>query len=364
MTIGKITSYLESLAPISSSESYDNCGLIVGEKSAEVSGVLISLDCTEEIIDEAIQKKCNIVIAHHPIVFKGLKKFNGKNYVERTVIKAIRNNVAIYAIHTNLDNYRFGVNFEIGSRLGLENIQVLQPKKNVLSKISVFVPFSHFEEVKNALFEAGAGSVGDYSECSFSTNGTGTFKPNENSNPFSGKIGEREDAEEIKLEVIVPNHQLNGIVAKMIQAHPYEEVAYDVVALQNQNRFEGSGMIGDLPEAVPTMVFLKTVKDVFQCGAIRYTNPTKEKVQKIAFCGGSGSFLLGNAKGARADVFITGDFKYHEFFDAENEIVIADIGHYESEQYTSDLLKNILTKKFTTFAVHLTEVNTNPINYL
>lgn len=364
MTIKDISVFLESLAPISSSESYDNCGLIVGEKSTQVSGVLISLDCTEEIVQEAIDKNCNLIIAHHPIVFKGLKKFNGSNYVERTVIKAIQNNIAIYAIHTNLDNYRFGVNFEIGSRLNLENIQVLQPKKNVLSKLSVFVPTSHLEEVKNALFNSGAGSIGNYSECSFSTNGTGTFTPNESASPFLGEIGTRENAEEIKLEVIVSNHQLNQVIVEMIQAHPYEEVAYDIVALQNQNQYEGSGMVGSLPKPIPTMDFLKKVKEIFQCGTVRYTNPTKKTVHKIAFCGGAGSFLLSNAKRIKADVFITGDFKYHEFFDAENEIVIADIGHYESEQYTSVLLKDVLTKKFTTFAVHLTGVNTNPINYL
>lgn len=364
MKIGEITSYLESFAPISSSESYDNCGLIVGNKSTEITSVLVSLDCTEAIIEEAIQKKCNLVIAHHPIVFKGLKSFTGSNYVERTVIKAIKNDVAIYAIHTNLDNYRWGVNYEIGQRLGLNKLKVLQPKKNVLSKLTVFVPKTHFEEVQNTLFEAGAGYIGDYSECSFSSSGIGTFKPNENSNPFIGEAQKHQKVEEIRLEAIVSNHKMGNVISKMLSAHPYEEVAYDVIALQNQNKFEGSGMIGELEEPEPIMDFLERVKDVFKCGAVRYTNPTKEKVQKIAFCGGSGSFLLSQAKRLDADVYITADFKYHEFFDADNQIVIADIGHYESEQYTSDLLKRILTEKFTTFAVHLTELNTNPINYL
>lgn len=363
MRIKEVISYLESLAPLSSQESYDNCGLIVGDKNTEISQGLISLDCIESTVDEAIEKGCNLIISHHPIVFGGLKKLNGKNYVERTVIKAIKNDIAIYAIHTNLDNYRFGVNREIGERLGLENIQVLAPKKNVLSKLVCFCPTVNSEGVLNSMFDAGAGSIGNYSNCSFKSNGEGTFMPNTEANPFSGTAGELSTVKEDRLEVLVSNHKVSGVVRAMIDAHPYEEVAYEVYPISNVNQSEGSGMFGVLNEPIELTDFLTKIKETFDCGIIRHTNSTGKMIQKIAYCGGSGSFLLDNAKRIEADIFITGDFKYHEFFDAEDEIVIADIGHFESEQYTSMLLERILTKKFTKFAVLVTEINTNPINY-
>lgn len=363
MKLHELTNYLESLAPLSSQESYDNAGLIVGDPGMELTGVLVSLDCIETVVDEAIQKNCNVIVAHHPILFKGLKRLNGSDYVQRTILKAIKNDIALYAIHTNLDNYRFGVNAEIGKRIGLENLRVLAPKNDVLTKLVVYVPTDYKEKVMSALFQAGAGSIGNYSECSFSTSGEGTFLPLEGSNPFSGTKGEREQAQEVKVEVLVSKHTLNGAVRAMKQAHPYEEVAYEVYPILNENGFEGAGMVGTLNEPMPTVDFLKHIKSVFGCGIIRHTALMKDTIQTVAFCGGAGSFLLRNAISQKADIYITGDYKYHEFFDADQRIIIADIGHYESEQYTSHLLEGILTKKFPKFAVHLTEVNTNPINY-
>ena len=363
MKLKEITSYLESLAPLSSQASYDNCGLIVGDSNQEITSALICLDSTEAIVDEAIEKGCNLIIAHHPIVFSGLKKITGKTYIERTIIKAIQNNIAIYAIHTNLDNYRFGVNYEIGTRLGLENLQILSPSENVLCKLSVFVPTKHTDKVTQALFQAGAGHIGNYSECSFDTIGTGTYKPLENTNPFEGTINQKSSVEEHKIEVLVSTHQLNSVLNAMKASHPYEEIAYDIIALKNKNQYEGSGMFGYLPEEMDEVSFLKKVKDTFQCGVIRHTDLLNKPIKTVAFCGGSGSFLLKNAKQIKADIFITGDYKYHDFFDAENEIVIADIGHFESEQYTTNLLADILKKKFPIFAIHITGVKTNPINY-
>jgi dinuclear metal center YbgI/SA1388 family protein len=362
-TIKDITNYLEHLAPISSQESYDNSGLIIGNPNVRVNGVLISLDCTEEIVDEAIAKGANLIIAHHPIVFKGLKKLNGKNYVERTVIKAIKNDVAIYAIHTNLDNYRFGVNREIGNRLGLKNLRVLAPAQNKLKKLVVFCPQENTKEVSQALFEAGAGNIGDYNECSFETEGTGGFKPNKYSNPTIGKHGTREKVEEHKIEVIVSAHKLGQVLTAMNQAHPYEEVAHDIIPLENQNQYEGAGMIGELSTPKETTAFLDEVKKEFKCKVIRHTPLINKEIKTVAYCGGAGSFLLNSAKGKKADIYITGDFKYHEFFDAENDIIIADIGHYESEQFTPNLLLGILKKNFINFAFHLSKENTNPINY-
>lgn len=361
--IREVSGYLESLAPLSTQESYDNCGLIIGNPNDEVKGVLVTLDCTEEIIEEAISIGANLIVAHHPIVFKGLKKLTGKDYVERTVLKAIKNDIAIYAIHTNYDNYRFGVNAEIGRRMGLTNIKILDPKANILNKVVCFIPSEHVDTVREAMFDAGAGNIGDYAECGFTTEGNGTYMPIEGADPFEGKIGERSNVSEVRFEVITESYKLGAVLAAMQQAHPYEEVAHEVYTLMNQHSYIGSGMIGEFEESMEEKAFLSLLKDKFNAEGIRYTSLLGKPVRRVAFCGGSGSFLLSKAKRAKADFFVTGDFKYHEFFDAENEIVIADIGHFESEQFTSDRLCDILTKKFPTFAVHLTKVNTNPINY-
>lgn len=363
MKIRDITSVLEQVAPISSQESYDNSGLIVGDLNTEVTGTLISLDCTEIIVDEAIEKGCNLIISHHPIVFKGMKKLNGKNYVERTVIKAIENKVAIYAIHTNLDNYKEGVNYKIAELLNIQNPQILAPSREKLMKLSTFVPHEKLEEVRNAVFAAGAGGIGNYDECSFSSEGTGTYRGNEASEPVYGEKGNRHHEAESKLEVVTSVHSSSAVVRALISAHPYEEVAYDLVQLANSNPYEGAGMVGEIASVMSEKDFLVQLKKVFKCGVIRHTALRNKTIKRVAWCGGSGSFLLNNAKAAKADIFVTGDFKYHEFFDAEDQIVIADIGHYESEQYTIELIAEIIRKKIPTFAPYLTEQNTNPVNY-
>lgn len=363
-TIQQITQYLEKIAPLSSQENYDNCGLLVGNYSDEVINVLVTLDCTEEVVQEAMDRKCNLIVAHHPIIFGGLKKINGKNYVERAILKAIKNDIAIYAIHTNLDNSIHGVNHEIAERLKLINTKILQPKSNVLTKLIFYTPVSHANQVKEAIFLAGAGTIGNYDECSFSTLGKGTYRPLTGSHPFEGNTGSRSEVEEERIEVLVSNHQLNKVVAVMKEVHPYEEVAYDLIALQNNHSFEGAGMIGELENAVSEIDFLKTIKTTFNCGTIRYTKLQNKSIKKVAVCGGSGSFLLKDAIQKKADIYITADMKYHEFFDAENQILIADIGHYESEQFTSDLIVAKLKEKFINFAVLKTGINTNPIKYL
>ncbi len=303
------------------------------------------------------------MVAHHPIVFKGLKKLNGKNYIERTVMKAIKNDIGILALHTNVDNHFQGVNRKIADLLNLQDIRILQPLENKLVKLSVFIPNDVVTVVSNAIFEAGGGEIGNYSECSFQLKGTGTFTPNENAQPFVGEAHQRTFAEETKTEFLVQSYNIGKVVSAMKNAHPYEEVAYEIYPLLNENQFEGAGMMGELTTPMNALDFLKLVKQTFNCGVIRHTVLLDKPIQKVAVCGGSGSFLLTQAKQQKADIFITGDFKYHEFFDAENEIIIADIGHYESEQFTSNLLADIIKENFTKFAVHLTEINTNPINY-
>jgi len=362
--IKDITDHLDNLAPVAYAESYDNVGLLVGEKENEVTSVLVSLDCTEEVVKEAIKLGSNLIVSHHPIIFKGLKSLTGKNYVERTVMLAIRNDIALYAIHTNLDNISHGVNKRISDIIGLKETTILQPKSGALQKITFFVPVVQAHAVTEALFAAGGGSQGLYSECSFRLNGKGTFKPLEGSVPFLGEIGNREEVDETRVELMYPTY-LNSRIRKALKAaHPYEEVAFYQEDLANENQYLGSGMIGELPEPTDVLDFLTKVKSKMQVKVIRHTRISNKLVKKVAVCGGSGSFLLGAAKRAGADVFITADFKYHEFFDAEDSIVIADIGHYESEQFTIDLLAEAIREKFRTFATHLTTVHTNPIHYL
>jgi dinuclear metal center YbgI/SA1388 family protein len=363
MKLSLLTDYLESLAPLAYQEDYDNAGLIVGKPDQEVFQALISLDCTEAVVDDAIANNCQVIISHHPIVFKGLKKFNGKTYVERVVEKAIRNNIALYAIHTNLDNVHTGVNARICETLGVKNTRVLSPKHNLLKKLVTYVPVAQAEQVRNALFHAGAGNIGNYSEASFNAEGTGTFKGNEFSDPYVGEPGIRHTEEEVRIEVIYPANLESKILMALVLAHPYEEVAYDMYNLTNPNQQVGSGMIGELDIAVNEEAFLSFVKEKMQAHVIRHTAFTGKHIKKVAVCGGAGGFLLKQAIAAGADIFITADYKYHEFFDAEGRIMIADIGHFESEQFTQQLLYEIIRKKFTTFAVRLTEINTNPVKY-
>ncbi len=364
MKASEVIEFLEGLAPLSLQEGYDNSGLIVGDSATEVTGIMVSLDCTEDVIDDAISQGCNLIVSHHPIVFGGLKKFNGKNYVERTVIKAIKNDVLLYAIHTNLDNVFDGVNQKICEKIGLKNTRILNRKKGLLKKVVTYVPHEHAEKVRNAMCEAGAGGIGNYDQCTFNTPGVGTFRGNEKTNPFVGIKGEIHSENEIRIEAIVPDYQLKNVLNAMRTAHPYEEVAFDIFSMDNVWKEVGSGMIGDLPEEVDALQFLKSLKETMKTDCVRYTLPHREKVKRVAVCGGSGSFLLPNALAEKADIFITGDFKYHQFFDAENSIIIADIGHYESEQFTIELLAEKLAKNFPTFVPRLTRVKTNPINYL
>lgn len=363
MKLSEITNFLETLAPLNYQEDYDNAGLIVGNHHDEIHEALVALDCTEQIVEEAIAKKCNLIITHHPIVFKGLKKLNGKNYVERVVLKAIRNNIALYAIHTNLDSVDNGVNAEICKRLGLGSVKTLSPKANLLKKLVTFCPNYEAETLRNALFAAGAGNISHYSDCSFNTEGIGTFKGDEQSNPTLGKAGVREHAEETRIEVIFKAQDERRILAALFQNHSYEEVAYDIYALENTLQNVGSGMVGYLEQELPSQDFLKLVKNNMQATVLRHTAALSKPIKKVAVCGGSGSFLLKNAIAAGADAFVSADFKYHEFFDAEGKIMIVDIGHYESEQFTSNLLIENIQEKFPNFAIRLTEHNTNPINY-
>lgn len=363
MLLQNIITELEKFAPLAYQESYDNCGLLVGNKQQEITGAILCLDCTEAIIDEALQKKCNLIIAHHPIIFGGIKKLNGSNYVERTIIKAIQNNVAIYACHTNLDNVKQGVNKKMADKLGLINQQILAPKNSLLKKLVTFIPHSHFEMVREALFNAGAGNIGNYSHCSFTLEGNGSFKPNAEANPFSGTKHELSQGKELRLEVIFEKMNESKILNALRKSHPYEEVAFDIYQLDNSYQNIGSGMVGELQTEMTEIDFFNLLKANFKLKTLKHTPFLTKKVKKVALCGGSGSFLLKNAINSNSDVYISSDFKYHEFFDAENRIVIADIGHYESEQFTPEIFYEIISNKFPNFATYLTEINTNPVDF-
>lgn len=362
MKVKEIISFIEGIAPPALQESYDNAGLLVGNYQSECTGALLCLDITEAVLAEALELGCNLIIAHHPIIFGGLKKLTGRNYVERVVIMAIKNDLCLFAAHTNLDNVRAGVNGKIAEKLALEHNRILSPKKN-LCKLYTFCPSDFAKKVRNAMFSAGAGRISDYAECSFNLEGYGTFKPSENSDPFVGEKGQQHHEPETKIEVIFPDYLKGKIVGALKDAHPYEEVAYDIIRLENSSIMEGSGMIGELPVEMEEKQFLDFLKERMRASVVRHSPLLGKKIEKVAVCGGVGSFLLPQAIANGADVFVTADYKYHEFFDADGQILIADIGHYESEQYTIELFAELLREKFANFALFLTKVNTNPINY-
>jgi dinuclear metal center YbgI/SA1388 family protein len=364
LRIRDVSAYLESIAPRAYQESYDNSGLLTGSPDDLIKGILVTLDCTESVVQEAVDQGANLIVAHHPVIFKGLKKLTGSNYVERTILKAIRNNIAIYAIHTNLDNILTGVNRKICEKIGLTNPKILLPKTGTLEKLVTYVPHENKEAVLNALHRVGAGQIGNYDHCSFSMDGTGTFRPNEKANPHIGESLKQEYVSEARIEVIFPAHLQRSVITALRESHPYEEVAHYLTALNNQNQEVGSGMIGELDKPQEPLEFLKRLKSSMGLNVIRHTALSEKPVKKVAVCGGAGSFLLATAIEAGAQVFITADFKYHEFFDADGKIVIADIGHYESEVFTKDLLQEVLTKKFPTFAINFSRTVTNPISYL
>jgi dinuclear metal center YbgI/SA1388 family protein len=362
--IKDVTDYLESIAPRSLQEDYDNSGLITGHASDAVKGILITLDCTENVVEEAIRKNCNLIVAHHPIVFKGLKRITGATYVERVIIKAIKSEIAIYAIHTSLDNVIAGVNKKIADKIGLKNIAILLPKRNTLSKLVTFVPEENAEQVIADLHEAGAGNIGHYKNCSFRLTGEGTYMPTADAHPYQGEAGRLERTNEVRVEVILPAHREGPVLSALRKNHPYEEVAWYLSRLENTSQEVGAGIIGELAMPEEPLQFLSGLKTRMNVTMIRHTALPEKKIKKVALCGGSGSFLLATAISKGADVFVSADFKYHEFFDADNKILIADIGHYESEQFTKELLYEFLTEKFHTFAIIFSEIVTNPISYL
>lgn len=364
MKIKEILSVLEEMAPLAYAEDFDNVGLLVGDSDNEATGVLVCHDALESVVDEAIAKKCNLVVCFHPILFSGLKKITRKNYVERSIIKAIKNDIAIYAIHTALDNHKKGVSKIFCDALGLKNTKILIPKQNFIQKLVTYTILDNSEKLRNALFDAGAGQIGNYEDCSFSSKGIGTYAGNEDSNPQIGNRLEFVENEEIKIEVIFEKHLQQKVLKALFNNHVYEEVAYEIYDLQNTHQNIGLGMIGELEHPMEEKLFLDFVKDKMECGGIRHSSFLGKPIQKIAVLGGSGSFAIKEAKQAGADIFLTADLKYHNFFEAENQIVLADIGHFESERFTKNYIVDYLKEKILNFAIIFSEENTNPVKYL
>lgn len=364
MKIREIITILVEMAPLAYAEDFDNVGLLVGNEDENATGILVCHDALESVVDEAIAKKCNLIVCFHPIIFSGMKKITGKNYVERSVLKAIKNDIAIYAVHTALDNHKNGVNKIFCDALGLVNTKILVPKSNFIQKLITYTIPENAEQVRNALFEAGAGKIGNYEDCSFNSQGIGTYMGNENSNPEIGERFEFVEAKEIKIEVTFEKHLQSKILKALFKNHVYEEVAYEIYDLQNQHQNIGLGMVGELEKPLSEIEFLSFVKSKMQCGGIRHSSLLGKSIKKVAVLGGSGSFAIKNAIQAGADVFLTADLKYHNFYEAENKILIADIGHYESERYTKNYIVDYLKEKITNFAIVLSEENTNPVKYI
>lgn len=363
MNISEIISVIEDFAPLSLQESFDNAGLLVGESDQDINGVLLCLDVTEDIIDEAVDTGAGLVISHHPVIFRGIKKLTGTNFTERVVLKAIRKNIAIYAAHTNIDNVWGGVNSRITEKIGLKKTKILSPSKGMLRKLVVFVPKDHATRVRDAIFDAGAGHIGEYDQCSFNLDGEGSFRGSSKSDPYAGRAGRLHFERESRIETIYPAYLEKQVIKSMINAHPYEEVAYDIYALQNEWGRAGLGMVGDLDQPFDVVDFLNLLKTVFNVAYIRHTKMPRKKISRVALCGGSGSSLISFARRSGADVYVSGDFNYHDFFEADGRMMIADIGHFESEQFTMEIFHDLLTKKFPNFAVHFSDVITNPIHY-
>ncbi len=362
-TLKEVVTYLNGEAPLSLQESYDNAGLLTGDQETEITTVLLTVDVTEAVVDEAVSLGAQLIVAHHPVIFKGLKKLTGDDHVERTVLAAVRNNIALYAGHTNFDAVEGGINTYLARKLSLKDISILQPAGGLLRKLVTFVPEDHAAAVRQALWDAGAGTIGNYDKTSFNVAGEGTFRGNDETHPFVGEPGRLHHEKEIRIETILPAMAEHEVVAALLRVHPYEEPAWDVYRLENTYPKAGAGAIGVLEEPVEEKTFLLQVKEIFRAGCIRHTPLRGQPVKKVAVCGGTGSFLLKEALRQKADVFLSADFKYHEFFEADGKTIIVDIGHYESEQVAKELFYDLLSKKFPNFALHFSRTVTNPINY-
>jgi len=364
MRIREILNVIEELAPLPLQEAFDNSGVQVGDINAEAKAALLCIDVTESVIDEAIALGCNLIVSHHPLAFRPFKSLTGKNYIERCLMKACKHDIVVYAAHTNLDNAKEGINYYLAKKLKLSQIRILSPLQKSLMKLITFVPVDHLDSVRNVLFNAGAGHIGDYDSCSYSSSGNGTFRAGENTNPFCGEIGEIHSEPEVRLEVVFPVYKQNDITKALIAVHPYEEPAYDIYLLENDWNQAGSGIVGTLMEEMDEDEFLYSLKDTLRLNVIQHSRFLNKKIRDIAICSGSGAFLIPQAVKYEADIFITGEAKYNDYYDVEDKILLTTIGHYESEIWTKDIIYEYLSKKYPNFVLNKSGYDENPVKYL
>ena len=363
MTISEFIRQLSTKIRFSYAEDFDNVGLLCGRPEQELRGVLVCHDALESVVQEAIEKGCNCIVAFHPIIFSGLKSITGKSYVERAVMLALENKIAIIAVHTAWDNDFYGVNHGIAKALGLRHLQVLIPKKDALSQLRFFVPVEAAEQVRSAIFATGAGTIGQYADCSFNIHGTGTFLPLEKASPAYGEVGTWEQVSEMEVQILVENWQLPAAIQAMKDAHPYEEVAYYVTSLRNENHHAGLGQFGLLDEEMSAQEFLSECRAVFDVPVIRTSSHFTGRIRKVAVLGGSGASGISAAKKLGCDAYVSSDFKYHDFFQGDENFLLADVGHFESERFVSQQLADVISNILPTFAVLKSETKTNPVNY-
>ncbi len=367
MTIADIEQIIEGWAPQWTAWERDNVGLQVGDRARSVSRVLVALDVTEQIVEEAREKRAELIVSHHPLLFRPPSSITASNDIGRLVLMLVESRIAVYSAHTNLDFTKQGVSFALAETLGLKKIRFLSPLKGMQSKIVVFVPADHADRVAEGMSSAGAGVIGEYSSCSFRLSGAGTFRGSPNSHPVVGKAGRPETVEEMRLEMIAPRARVSAIVAAMKEAHPYEEVAYDVYPLDNESTNYGMGAIGELEAAQTLKTFLEHSKRALKAEALRFTGDLHRKIRHVAVCGGSGSDLLPTALSAKADVFVTADVRYHTFH-AAGDLALVDAGHWETEQVIleplADRLRRAAKQKKQRLEVLVTQYSTNPTHYL
>ena len=344
MIIEELTTFIEDKFPLSQQESYDNCGLIVGDPKKTVKKVLLALDCTEQVIKEAKLKKADVIITHHPLMFSSINKLTANDYEGSLIIKLIKSDIALYAVHTNLDNSINGINKYLALKLGLKNLQILVGKEKTFKKIITFVPKAYSQKVITALSAAKAGNIGLYSHCAFVTEGSGCFKPEKGAKPFLGELSKINQVEEVKLEMVFASENQKMIENSLKKAHPYEQPAFDIIELANPNPDIGAGIYGDLPAQINTAEFLKLVKTKLNLSYIRQSNSAKKFISKVAICSGAGFFVFEQAKRLNVDALVTSEIKHHEFLAAENNILLCDIDHHEGEIAAVNILDQILQK--------------------
>jgi dinuclear metal center YbgI/SA1388 family protein len=363
MILQHILNELESLAPPEYQEEWDNSGLLLGSPAREITGIIVSLDTTMEVLHEAISNHCNLIVSHHPFIFQGIRKITPDLPAYHLLRRLIQEDIAVYALHTSLDNSWMGINQYLGQKLGLMNTSILAPKRDSLKKLVVFCPVDHAEKVRNALFEAGAGHIGNYDCCSYNSSGQGSFRASEKANPFVGKRKVIHFEPEIRIEVIFPSAREKPLIDSMRAAHPYEEVAFDLYPLTNSFDRAGSGIVGFLEKPMSEQRFIRIVKSLVGLNSIRHSAFLGRKIRKVAISSGAGGFLIPDVIRSEADIFLTSDLKYHQFQEPGGKLLLMDIGHYESESFMKEMIRAFLIEKFPNFAVLVSATETNPVKY-